>query len=222
MSTGVFESSADMRQRVVAPTAHEPGAPPTRLEVRDDHRCEPARAQVPGRRTSGWWQTVPMPVVRETQLPGVGVKHDFTAGDGREIGVLAHRDGRRDIVVYDADDPDSCSMQLSLSAEDTRTVAELLGTSQVISAVEAVQQEIEGLTMEWITMSPTSPIASRTIGDGAFRTRTGVSIIAVIRDGQSIPAPGPDQQLLAGDVVVAVGTIDGLDQVRDLITSSTT
>ena len=113
-------------------------------------------------------------------------------------------------------------MQLSLSAEDTRTVAELLGTSQVISAVEAVQQEIEGLTMEWITMSPTSPIASRTIGDGAFRTRTGVSIIAVIRDGQSIPAPGPDQQLLAGDVVVAVGTIDGLDQVRYLITSSTT
>ena len=81
-----------------------------------------------------------MTVVRETQLPGVGVKHDFTTEDGREVGVLVHRDGRRDVVVYDADDPDSCSVQITLSATDTRTLAELLGTTQVTTAVHPVQQ----------------------------------------------------------------------------------
>ena len=156
-------------------------------------------------------------MVRETQLPGVGVKHDFTTEDGREVGVLVHRDGRRDVVVYDADDPDSCSVQITLSATDTRTLAELLGTSQVNTAVHAVQQEIEGLAIEWLTVDPSSPTASSTIGDGAFRTRTGVSVVAVIRDETPFPAPEPNFALHGDDVLVCVGTIDGLARMRDLI-----
>ena len=103
-----------------------------------------------------------MAVVRETKLPGVGVKHDFTTDDGREVGVLVHKDGRRDIVVYSADDPDTCSMQMSLQEGDARTLAEMLGVSQVNAAVEAVQQEIEGLAIEWPTIAVFSmPSSSR-------------------------------------------------------------
>ena len=47
--------------------------------------------------------------VRETKLPGVGVRHEFTTADGTDIGVLVHHDGRREILVYDSDDPDACS-----------------------------------------------------------------------------------------------------------------
>ena len=158
-----------------------------------------------------------MTEVRETKLPGVGVKHDFTTADGRDVGVLVHRDGRRDIVVYDAVDPDSCSMQVTFSAPDTRTLAELLGTSQVNTAVQAVQHEIEGLAIEWLTLEPASPSSGRTIGDGEFRTRTGVSIVAVIRNDAPFPAPDPDFGLESGDVLVCVGTTDGLDRVRALI-----
>jgi TrkA domain protein len=158
-----------------------------------------------------------MTEVRETQLPGVGVKHDFTTVDGRDVGVLVHRDGRREIVVYDADDPDRCSVQVTFEAADTRTLAELLGTSQVNMAVQAAQQEIEGLAIEWLTLEPTSPSSGRTIGDGEFRTRTGVSIVAVIRHDVPFPAPEPTFGLEAGDVLVCVGTADGLDRVRELI-----
>ncbi|MFK7919536.1 MAG: cation:proton antiporter regulatory subunit [Ilumatobacter sp.] len=158
-----------------------------------------------------------MTVVRETQLPGVGVKHDFTSQDGREIGVLVHRDGRRDVVVYDAVDPDSCSMQLSLNADDTRTLAEMLGTSQINTAVQVAQQEIEGLAIEWITVEPESSIGGTTIGDGQFRTKTGSSVVAVIRGEVPHPAPGPEFGLESNDVVVAVGTIDGLHLLRQLI-----
>jgi len=158
-----------------------------------------------------------MAVVRETKLPGVGVKHDFTTDDGREVGVLVHKDGRRDIVVYSAEDPDTCSMQMSLQEGDSRTLAELLGVSQVNEAVQAVQQEIEGLAIEWLTIEETSPLAGKTIGDGAFRTKTGVSIVAVIRDQDPHPAPGPSFGLEAHDVIVAVGTVEGLASVRQLI-----
>jgi TrkA domain protein len=158
-----------------------------------------------------------MSEVRETKLPGVGVRHEFTTENGDDIGVLVHHDGRREILVYDSDDPDKCSTLVSLSASDTRTVSELLGASRVTEAVSAVQQEIEGLAIEWIELSATSPAAGATIGDGMYRTKTGSSIVAVIRDGESIPAPGPEFPLLAGDVIVGVGTADGLAMMRELI-----
>ncbi|MGB0114226.1 MAG: cation:proton antiporter regulatory subunit [Ilumatobacteraceae bacterium] len=158
-----------------------------------------------------------MAEVREIKLPGVGVRHEFTTGDGQDLGVLVRHDGRREILVYDADDPDACRSIVTLSADDTRTVSELLGASQVTEAVSAVQQEIEGLAIEWIEIGPASPAATSTIGDGMYRTKTGSSIVAVIRGGQSIPAPGPDFGLLAHDVVVAVGTTDGLAAMRELI-----
>ncbi len=95
--------------------------------------------------------------VRETKLPGVGVRHEFTTENGDDIGVLVHHDGRREILVYDSDDPDKCSSLVSLTAADTRTVSELLGASRVTEAVAAVQQEIEGLAIEWIELTPQSP-----------------------------------------------------------------
>ena len=61
------------------------------------------------------------------------------------------------------------------------------------------------------------PASGATIGDGMYRTKTGSSIVAVIRDSQSIPAPGPEFALATGDVIVAVGTTDGLAAMRDLI-----
>ncbi|MCU0261742.1 MAG: cation:proton antiporter regulatory subunit [Ilumatobacteraceae bacterium] len=158
-----------------------------------------------------------MAEVRETRLPGVGVRHDFTAADGTQVAVLVMRDGRRDILVYDRDDPDACTGMLGLSPDDARTLSELLGASQVTEAVAAVQQQIEGLAIEWIEIAASSPLADRTIGDGAFRTRTGASVVAVLRGDDTNPAPGPDFRLLAGDVIVVVGTTAGLALVRSIV-----
>ena len=160
-----------------------------------------------------------MPEVRETLLPGVGVRHEFTTASGERVAVLTHRGGRRELALYQRDDPDACTTLLHLSPDDTRTLAELLGASQVSEAVTAVQQQIEGLAIEWLTVAPGSRFDGATIADGQFRTRTGTSIVALFRDDTTIPAPGPDTRFQGGDVVVAVGTPDGLAQLRDLLGS---
>ena len=59
--------------------------------------------------------------------------------------------------------------------------------------------------------------AGSTIGDGRLRTRTGSSVVAVIRGDETIPAPGPETVLTPDDLVVAVGTPEGLRQLRDLL-----
>lgn len=158
-----------------------------------------------------------MPDVTETVLPGVGVRHDFTTADGERVGVLVHRSGRREVLVYDHADPDACSARLQLTSDDSRTLAELLGASQISEAVTAVQQQVEGLAIEWLELGEGSATVGTTIADGMFRTRTGASIVAVMRDDTSIPAPGPEFAFEGGDVVVAVGTTENLAQLRELL-----
>ena len=155
--------------------------------------------------------------VRETVLPGVGVRHEFTTAEGDRVGVLVHRTGRREVLVYDRLDPDSCSARLQLTTDDSRTLAELLGASQISEALTAVQQNVEGLAIEWLEVARTSPAVGTTIAEGEYRTRTGASVVAVVRGDTSLPAPEPDFAFAAGDVVVAVGTTAGLAQLRSLL-----
>ena len=158
-----------------------------------------------------------MPEVSETPLPGVGVRHEFTTSGGERVAVLSHRSGRRELVVYDRDDEDAAKTVLHLDRDDTRTLSEVLGAAKVSEAVAAVQQQIEGLAIDWIRFPDNSSLAGGTIGDGQFRTRTGSSVVAIVRGDTTIAAPGPEQRLEAGDVAVAVGTPDGLEQLRQLV-----
>lgn len=158
-----------------------------------------------------------MAEVTETVLPGVGVRHEFTTAAGERVGVLVLRNGRREVLRYDQADPDACSALLHLTTDDSRTLAELLGASQVSETVTAVQQQIEGLAIEWLEVDDGSAAVGTTIAEGAYRTRTGASIVAVLRGDTSIPAPGPEFTFEAGDVVVAVGTTAGLAQLRSLL-----
>ena len=154
--------------------------------------------------------------VTEVRLPGVGVRHEFTTAEGERVGVLSHRTGRREIVVYDREDPDRCRALLHLSADDTRILAELLGAPHLSEALASAQR-LEGLAIEWVTVAGTSRAAGRTIGEGRYRAVTGASIVAVLRGETTVPSPGPEQRLEAGDVAVAVGTPAGLGQLRELL-----
>ena len=155
--------------------------------------------------------------VSEVKLPGVGVRHEFETDAGQQVGVLVHHDGRREILVYDQADPDACSSVVELSHDDTRTMAELLGATQVTEEVEEARHDIEGQQIAWITVESGHAAEGRTLGDGAYRTRCGASIVAVIRDGEPVPSPDADFTLRADDVLIAVGPNDGLDELRSML-----
>jgi TrkA domain protein len=55
--------------------------------------------------------------IQETTLPGVGLRHDFTTRDGRRLGVVSYRSGRRDLLLYDPDDVDTCQEVIRLTQE---------------------------------------------------------------------------------------------------------
>src|SRR6056297_2924005 len=66
---------------------------------------------------------------------GVGDRHDFRCRDGQRIGVVSHHTGRREVVVYDARDPDAAAASVVLDPAESRTLAELLGGTTVTEHV---------------------------------------------------------------------------------------
>jgi K+:H+ antiporter subunit KhtT len=154
--------------------------------------------------------------VQETQLPGVGIRYDFVTGEGQRVGVLVHRSGRRELLLYDREDPDSCSAVVRLELDDTRTLTDLLGASHVSEQLAAMQQ-IEGLTIDWLTVPPTAAAVGRSLRDAALRSETGVSIVAIVRGNETVPAPAPDFTLEPGDTAVVVGTPEGIERLAALL-----
>lgn len=155
--------------------------------------------------------------LEETPLPGVGMRHDFDGRFGKRVGVITHRDGRREIFVSRRDDPDACAQSIVLSDEEAEAVADLLGGSTITRHVSRLTQDIEGLAIDWVNVPSLSPYAGHPLGDTMMRTRTGASIVAVMRGGQAVPAPGPDFPLHAGDTVVVVGTPGGVVRAANLL-----
>jgi TrkA domain protein len=158
-----------------------------------------------------------MTEIKEVELPGVGVRYEFITEEGKRVGVVSHRSGRREIYLADPDDPDRFKRALGLTEEDARALAELLGASRVARELAELQQKIEGLTIDWLPVRADSPYAGQTIGAGRVRTRTGVSIVAVLRGDTAIPAPGPEVDVRPGDYLVVVGTARGIEQLVELL-----
>jgi len=155
--------------------------------------------------------------IREVKLPGVGVRYEFETAERRRIGVISHRTGLREIYVSGSDDPDEFKRVLELTPDDARTLAELLGATRVAQQLAELQQRIEGLVIDWLPVREDSVYSGRTIGDARIRTRTGVSVVAIVRGEEAAPAPGPDQRLESGDYLVVVGTARGVEQVVELL-----
>lgn len=158
--------------------------------------------------------------ISETQLPGVGVRYELELESGVRVGVLVHRTGHRQLFVYSARDPDAVATELDFTVEEGKIVADLLGGTQITESLGRLQQQIEGLAIDWLLVPPTSPFVGRTIGDAEVRTRTGVSIVAVIRGTEAFPAPAPEFRFQAGDTAVVVGTATGIAAAAALLTGS--
>ena len=148
--------------------------------------------------------------VEVTPLPGIGVRKDFALRGGRRIGVVTHRDGKIDLIVSKSDDPDACLAELPLTAEEAGALANLLGAPQLVAQLTEEHRDLPGIRTKQLPVNEGSPFDGRPLGDTAMRTRTGVSRVAVMRAGQVHPSPGPDFTLTAGDLLVAVGTSEGL------------
>ncbi|MEU3648789.1 cation:proton antiporter regulatory subunit [Lentzea sp. NPDC034063] len=155
--------------------------------------------------------------VNEVLLPGVGLRYEFTNADGDHIGIVARREGSFEVIRYAADDPDEAQPLFRLTVAEADTVAEILGAPRIAERFADLTKEVPGLGAAQVVVPATSSHAGKPLGQTRARTRTGASIVAIVRGEDVLASPPPDEVLRPGDVLVVIGTHDGISGVRQII-----
>ncbi len=83
--------------------------------------------------------------------------------------------------------------------------------------LDELSQFLEGTTTDIFLLTENSPAIGRSLDEIELRSRTGVTVIAIVRGGQSTYNPGPDFSLATGDVLVLLGSHKGLDEASRIL-----
>lgn len=144
--------------------------------------------------------------VYETDLPGVGRKYELTLPDDARAVVVVHHDGRREVFRRASPEEDSKKV-FDLDAPSARQFAAILqGTGFETVDVNDLQAPLGEAIIEWVEVGPDSELVGQTIGEADLRAQTGVSILAIQRSESAIEHPDADTELLAGDILVGLGS----------------
>ena len=157
-----------------------------------------------------------MPVrIEKVDLPGIGTRHDLVTESGRRVGVVSHRTGERELAFFDREDPDAASDTVELTDDEAAGLADILGASLILGQLAGIRDQVAGLFTEQLVLDDT--FDGRVLGDTKARTRTGTSIVAIVRDSEIIPSPTPGTPLQRGDTLIAVGTRPGLEKLERIL-----
>ena len=155
--------------------------------------------------------------IEKIDLPGVGIRHDMVTKHGRHVGVLTYRDGRRELAFYDPEDPDTVLDSIELDDDESDALSDLLGHTALLSQITDFGPGALGLYTDQLVLPTDSRYLDLTLGDTQARTKTGVSIVAILRGDKVIASPEAAEILRQDDIFVAVGTRAGLDKLEALL-----
>jgi TrkA domain protein len=155
--------------------------------------------------------------IDEARLPGIGLRHDFRTEHGRHVGLVTYRSGRRELLLYSGRDDDEAAEVVVLTEDEAAALAGLLGASEIVAHLHDAVSDVPGIIVSRIDVDVASPFAGRPLGDTRARTRTGASIVAILRGAEVAAAPGPASLLAGGDVLVVVGTPRGVEHLTEII-----
>lgn len=158
--------------------------------------------------------------VQETPLPGIGVRREIILGSGRRVGIVIQRDGQTELIISRVDDPDAVLASIPLSTEEAATLGSLLGGPQLVAQLAEEHSDLPGVSTRQFLITEGTPFAGRLLGDTRLRTRTAASIVAILRNGLVVPSPTPNDIIEPGDLLIVVGTPDGLDAAAAILHGS--
>jgi TrkA domain protein len=155
--------------------------------------------------------------LKQTRLPGVGTKFAFTTAHGSRVAVIQHVDGMHELYVFGRHDDEPRAV-LQLEDEEARQLGAVLGGAyERPKIVEELEHAFGELAIEWVAVPSDSPAIGRTLAECGFRARTGVTIIAILREPEPVTGAQPTDVVQRGDVLVTVGKLGQYREFRRLL-----
>jgi TrkA domain protein len=156
--------------------------------------------------------------LRETRLPGVGVKYGFRLAGGGRLSVILHNDGRREIYVFTGRDDDEPRSVFALDDEEARQLGAVIGGAyERPKIVDDLELALGELQIEWVAVPDDSPVIGRTLAECGFRARTGITVIAILREPEPVTGARPEDVVRRGDTLVTVGKAGQYGPFRRLL-----
>ncbi|HEY7320599.1 MAG TPA: cation:proton antiporter [Candidatus Binatia bacterium] len=83
--------------------------------------------------------------------------------------------------------------------------------------LDALSQFLVGTTSDIFSILEASPAVGKSLEEINLPSKSGVSVIAVVRDGQSYPSVGTDFKLAVGDMLILLGGHKALDDAAQIL-----
>jgi K+/H+ antiporter YhaU regulatory subunit KhtT len=83
--------------------------------------------------------------------------------------------------------------------------------------VEELEMALGELLIEWEPVPDTSPWIGKSLAESGFRAKTGVTIIAILREPEPVTGARPDDVIQRGDTLVTVGKAGQYPAFRELL-----
>jgi TrkA domain protein len=160
--------------------------------------------------------------LRETRLPGVGVKYTLHTARGARLAIILHNDGDREIYLTEPGGDEPAAV-IELDDDEARGLGAVLGGAyERPRIVDDLEMALGELTIEWVKVPDGSPTIGRTLAECGFRARTGVTVIAILREPEPISGAQPGDVIEAGDTLVVVGKAGQYAEFRRLLADGPT
>lgn len=164
-----------------------------------------------------------MPIeLRQTRLPGVGTKFTLTLDSGGRLAVILHNDGKREIYFFSRAHDDEPRAVIDLDDDEARQVGAVLGGAyERPKIVEELEMALGELLIEWVSVPDNSPWIGKSLAESGFRARTGITVIAILREPEPIAGAQPQHVIERGDTLVVVGKAGQYAAFRRLLAGET-
>lgn len=154
----------------------------------------------------------------ETRLPGVGVKYTCQTAHGGRLTVILHNEGLRELYWFRHADDEDPQAVIQLEDDEARQIGAVIGGAyERPKIVEELEMAFGELSIEWVPVPETSPAIGKTLAECAFRARTGITIIAILREPEVVAGAQPTDVVERGDTLVTVGKLGQYPAFRRLL-----
>ena len=158
--------------------------------------------------------------LQETRLPGIGIKYVLRLDGGARLTLIQHNDGLREIYYFARPQDEDPRAVIRLDDDEARSLGALLGGAyERPKIVEDLEMALGELLIEWVPVPPTSPLIGKTLAEAAFRAKTGITIIAILREPEPVTGAQPNDVIERGDTLVTVGKAGAYPEFRRILES---
>lgn len=148
-----------------------------------------------------------MPVdLQETRLPGVGTKFTIRLAAGGRLSIIVHNDGKRELYWFRRADQEEPDAVITLDDDESRQLGAVIGGAyERPKIVEDLEMALGELQIEWVRVPDSSPWIGKSLAEAQFRAKSGITVIAILREPEPVSGAQPGDIIQRGDTLVTVG-----------------